>query len=256
MGMLDYFIDENGTNELLCVVNVQWVLQALDKYNITLIDAAETNTLPSITANTPVKTIIQTIRNNLKWLFNNHLAKTGVINTVCPVGSIYMSVNNINPGTYLTGTTWVAWGSGRVPVGVNSSDTAFNSAEKTGGAKTHTLTTDEIPSHSHTFTGSSAATDSTGSHTHEGGVWIESINYPSKTPEAYHSIDWKYHFDGNRYGRLWQTSPDGHGMILTDSAGSHQHNLTASGSIGSTGSNQAHNNLQPYITCYMFKRIS
>lgn len=33
-----------------------------------------------------------------------------------PVGSIYLSVKNTNPSTYFGGT-WVAWGSGRVPVG-------------------------------------------------------------------------------------------------------------------------------------------
>jgi hypothetical protein len=35
------------------------------------------------------------------------------------------------------GTTWVAWSPGRVPVGVNPSDTDFNTVEKTGGAKTY-----------------------------------------------------------------------------------------------------------------------
>ena len=40
-----------------------------------------------------------------------------------------------NPGN-LFGGTWVAWGSGRVPVGVNTSDSDFSSPEKTGGSKT------------------------------------------------------------------------------------------------------------------------
>ena len=55
---------------------------------------------------------------------------------IYPVGSIYMSVSSTNPGT-LFGGTWVAWGAGRVPVGINTSDSDFNTAEKTGGAKTH-----------------------------------------------------------------------------------------------------------------------
>ena len=65
-----------------------------------------------------------------------------------PVGSIYFSVKNENPSSKFGGT-WVAWGSGRVPVGVNSSDGNFNSVEKTGGASTVTLTTAQIPKHTH-----------------------------------------------------------------------------------------------------------
>ena len=38
---------------------------------------------------------------------------------------------------------------GRVPVGYNSADTDFSTVGKTGGEKTHKLTTTEMPSHSH-----------------------------------------------------------------------------------------------------------
>lgn len=41
---------------------------------------------------------------------------------------------------------------GRVPVGYNPNETEFNTVSKKGGAKTHTLTTAEMPSHSHTIT--------------------------------------------------------------------------------------------------------
>ncbi|MEG0580157.1 MAG: hypothetical protein RR490_09600 [Niameybacter sp.] len=73
---------------------------------------------------------------------------------VYPVGSIYLSANGTNPSSFLGGT-WIAWGSGRVPVGVNTSDGNFNTVEKTGGESTHTVTAAEMPSHTHTFTGSS-----------------------------------------------------------------------------------------------------
>lgn len=51
-----------------------------------------------------------------------------------PVGSIYISVINTNPSTYFGGT-WVSFGSGRVLVGVDTSQTEFNSVMKTGGSK-------------------------------------------------------------------------------------------------------------------------
>lgn len=38
---------------------------------------------------------------------------------------------------------------GRVPVGYDSGQTEFNALNKSGGAKTHTLSTSEIPSHNH-----------------------------------------------------------------------------------------------------------
>ena len=59
-----------------------------------------------------------------------------------------MSTVNTNPSNYFGGT-WVAWGSGRVPVGVNTGDSNFSTVEKTGGASTHTLTAAQIPAHTH-----------------------------------------------------------------------------------------------------------
>ena len=45
-----------------------------------------------------------------------------IFDLIYPVGSIYLSIKNINPGN-LFGGTWVGWGQGRVPVGVASSGT-------------------------------------------------------------------------------------------------------------------------------------
>lgn len=57
-----------------------------------------------------------------------------IVDAVYPVGSIYLSVNSVNPSE-LFGGTWAAWGTGRVPVGVDASQTEFNAVEKSGGLK-------------------------------------------------------------------------------------------------------------------------
>ena len=66
---------------------------------------------------------------------------------VYPVGSIYISVKSTNPSSFFGGT-WTAFGTGRTLVGINTSDTNFDTVEKTGGTATHTLTTTEMPSQS------------------------------------------------------------------------------------------------------------
>ena len=65
------------------------------------------------------------------------------LDTIYPIGSIYTNATNgTNPGTLLGFGTWVSFGAGRVPVGIDSGDTDFDTAEETGGAKTTTTTTD------------------------------------------------------------------------------------------------------------------
>ena len=131
------------------------------------------------------------------------------IASVYPVGSIYINAtNSTNPGTLLGFGTWVAFGSGRVMVGLDSSDGDFNSAEETGGSKTHTLTTSELPSHSHSISYTQSG---------EGGVNV---------------------------------SPNFFAGIKFNSTGAQNH------TTGSTGSGSAHNNVQPYIVVYMWKRTA
>jgi hypothetical protein len=57
-----------------------------------------------------------------------------------PVGSVYISVLSTNPST-LFGGTWVPIGQGKVLVGIDSSDTDFDTLEETGGVKTTTVDT-------------------------------------------------------------------------------------------------------------------
>ena len=75
---------------------------------------------------------------------------TATISNAYPVGSIYMNCSNAtNPGTLLGFGTWSSFGAGRVLIGIDSSDSDFDTAEETGGSKTHTLTEAQLPSHRH-----------------------------------------------------------------------------------------------------------
>ena len=148
-----------------------------------------------------------------------------------PVGAIYMSTTNVNPSTFITGTTWVAWGSGRVPVGVDISDTDFNVVEKTGGEKTHTLTESEMPAHKHTGTEQEAQKFNI-----EQGSTFETKRYTASfTSETMQSAS---NSVANPNGSL-----SGNGEVVVE------HGITA-------GGGQPHSILQPYITCYMWKRTA
>ena len=174
-----------------------------------------------------------------------------------PVGSIYMSTSSTNPGS-LFGGTWVEWGSGRVPVGVNTKDTNFNTVEKTGGASTVSLSISNMPSHYHTVN----------SHNHS----IPKLSGTAASNGAHvHNITFKYNSDSPVNGKSARFTSGGSKTTALNSdasdiksAGAHTHSIsTNAGTTGnsspntnSQGSGSAHNNLQPYITCYMWKRTA
>jgi len=67
-----------------------------------------------------------------------------------PVGAVFIAVVSTNPSSLLGFGSWSAFGAGRMLVGFDSSDSDFDAAEETGGAKTHSLTIAELASHTHT----------------------------------------------------------------------------------------------------------
>tara|TARA_R100000655_G_scaffold74485_2_gene113018 strand:+ start:1667 stop:2563 length:897 start_codon:yes stop_codon:yes gene_type:complete len=91
---------------------------------------------------------------------------TNIFEKIYPVGSIYINAAvSTNPGTLLGFGTWAAFGAGKVPVGIDSSDTDFDTAEETGGSKTSAL-----PDHTHqwfdgTRSGASSGIDFSSSFT-------------------------------------------------------------------------------------------
>lgn len=209
------------------------------------------------------------------WLqtLMDDIYKKPSLDAIYPVGSIYMSVNNTDPST-LFGGTWEAWGSGRVPVGVNTSDTNFATVEKTGGASTVALTTNELPAHSHSLnnhthsipalsgsaTGGGITNGITGGdHQHE----VREAN--AHTIGAYNNGAWAS--GGGSFGRTGD-APANRLIAVSNShthtLPNHTHTVTttasttgkASGTTANTGSGSGHSNLQPYITCYMWKRTA
>lgn len=177
------------------------------------------------------------------WKFGkvgtNNLDKTSILNLVYPVGSIYMSANNVSPQTFLGGT-WVSWGEGRVPVGVSSSDTDFNTAEKTGGEKTHRLSVDEMPWHDHSGTNSTVETETI--HTRPTGGALQHLGIRTYTVK----------YDVNEQTQEYIVSPAG-GQTLNVDNGTV---INSQYGVCPNGLGVAHNNLQPYITCYMWKRTA
>lgn len=109
------------------------------------------------------------------------------------MGSIYLSTKSTNP-SFLFGGTWVAWGSGRVPVGVNADNNNFNTVEKLGGTVSNTYNID---------------------HVHQVGQNITNTN----TVSGEGVVAWGSNYTG----------------------ASNKPNISVS-------------TLQPYITCYMWKR--
>ena len=96
-----------------------------------------------------------------------------IINLIYPVGAIYMSVNSTDPKTLLSGTTWTRL-KDRFLINVGTTYTAG----KTGGSATHTLTTAQMPSHNHTFTGTSVTSgNQSAGHTHSGTTGNNSANH-------------------------------------------------------------------------------
>ena len=220
------------------------------------------------------------------------LTAADVIALIYPVGAIMPTTSNVNPGTYLTGTTWESFGAGKTLVGVDTADTDFNSVAKTGGAKTatggshvhetkdHTLTTAEIPSHlhnveshSHSMYHSHADTFSVasgGSHTHVIQYRGYNLALDGDGNQSGYTLNWK------GPGLL----PNGGFKIMAVSDGSHTHKLSgsvstysgltdpAAPSTTSVGGGQSHSHgntvsatvststVQPYITCYFWRRTA
>jgi len=153
------------------------------------------------------------------------VATVAAIQALYPVGSIYINAGvTTNPGTLLGFGTWVAFGAGRVMVGLNGSDALFDALEETGGSKDAV-----VVSHTHTTT----VTDP--GHTHQLANDFLSV-VSSGTGEF--SV---------------RNSSQGLGDLGLVTSSSTTGITVSNASAGSSGTNA---NLQPYITVAMWKRTA
>ena len=162
-----------------------------------------------------------------------------MLNRTYPIGAIYLTVNDANPQD-LFGGEWEAWGGGRVPIGIGTNGTtSYTTPGATGGAETHTLTTAQMPQHTHVQNAHTHTQNAHG-HTLSAGSWIHtSVAGANASPLA-----------------GLATGPHGfsnQGSAIPNTTATNQ-NTTATNQ--NTGGSTAHNNMQPWITCFMWRRVA
>lgn len=154
-------------------------------------------------------------------------------NQIYPIGAIYMSTVSTNPATLFKIGNWEALPAGRVLLAQGTSTWGVNySAGSTGGEDKHTLTVSESASHNHT----GSATTSGSTHTH------------ALTMRASHGKSGNGGVPRFGDGDVWSD----YKTQNLSAAGEHSHAIT----INNSGGGQAHNNMQPYLSVYMWKRTS
>lgn len=157
---------------------------------------------------------------------------TGKVSNPWPIGSVYIGVTSQNP-TLLFGGTWEAFSKGKVLIGVDPLDVDFDAALKYGGSKTVSLITNQMPAHDHAIGHNHGSTGGGGNHNH-------SYDKSGVAGTGYAAGTDKGNINNN-----------------TSSDGQHDHVIPSySGLSGTRGDGQPIDNLQPFITCYIWKRTA
>lgn len=169
-----------------------------------------------------------------------------LLELIYPIGSIYMSVKDTNPADFLGGT-WERWGQGRVPVGVNEDDTIFEKAGNTGGEQKHQLTTNEMPNHRHR--GQYAHTETYTDHAQKP---TDPLAQVIEVEQGTREVEVQYNVVKDT---LSTTTLHTSGSGPTNDI-FYTYKVTSTYGVADDGGDIPHNNLQPYITCYMWKRTA
>lgn len=168
----------------------------------------------------------------------------GIIDKIYPIGSIYMSMNNTSPQTFIGGT-WE-----RIQDRFLLSAGSTYSAGTTGGEATHTLTTDEMPSHTHA---QNSHTHTQSAHSHQvysTASWAGNANGLKRGGDM-QGVAGVATGDTSSSGYTWNDSK-GHAII--GNATPTINGTTATNQ--NTGGGSAHNNMPPYLAVYMWKRTA
>lgn len=132
------------------------------------------------------------------------------------VGDLFLTTIATNPSNFLGGK-WELFGPGRCLVCVDTSDSDFNTVKKTGGEKTHKLTVNEMPSHNHQYEDITGNRSLNGQFGRSGYYESEAYMGVTNSVIAYADADFRMTY---------------------------------------VGGSESHNNLQPYITCYVWIRTA
>jgi len=149
-----------------------------------------------------------------KIVFQN--LKNQILDMIYPIGSIYMSTDNIDPKIKIGGQ----WEEIKDKFLLGAGDTYVLGTS--GGEATHTLTKNEMPSHRHKLLGSDRGRDSYCYSAGSKNACVAAM--PSNDSDANYS-----HYDIDAYGDVF---------------------------IQNTGLSQPHNNMPPYYVVKMWKRIA
>lgn len=164
------------------------------------------------------------------------------LDSVYPIGSVYISANGANPNAIIGGT-WEEFATGRTLIGYDPSDDDLTETGMTGGEKTHALTVDELPEHNHDVTVDNKELT--------GSVW----NFAGQGATFGPGNSTSGVFSKGGDGTCFYPSSTGKATGVNDGFtldATHDHTATS----GNTGSGTAHNNMMPYITVRMWKRTA
>ena len=199
----------------------------------------------------------------------------GQLLTLFPIGAVYITANNVNPGTFLGGT-WAQIAAGRTLIGVGTLGSDTYTAGATGGVARVTLSTAEMPSHNHGGATGAVSND----HTHSGTTGGQSVNHThsgSTSTDPGHTHQENLYVEGganslpmapsNGASTTRQSTLTGGAHSHTFSTGAesatHTHSFTTGGisashthAISGEGDGGAHENRMPYLAVYFWQRTA